>query len=80
MARNLDLFGDPVPPNHGRRGRPAHIATRENHNKVLLLLALGWTNQRIGAALAIAPKSFARIIPRSCKTGNYSVRPKHEWP
>jgi hypothetical protein len=48
MKHNLDLFGDPVPPNHGRRSRPAHIATRENRNKVLMLLALGWTNGRIG--------------------------------
>lgn len=60
MPRSFDLFGDPVPPNHGRRGRPAHIATLENRNKVAMLLALGWTNERIGRALAIDLKTLRK--------------------
>jgi hypothetical protein len=51
--RRTDLFGDPVPENWGGRGRPQHIATQENRNKVLMLLALGWNNERIAQALGI---------------------------
>lgn len=53
MAENFDLFGDPVPERHGRRGRPAHVRTERNANKVKLLLALGWSNERIASALFI---------------------------
>jgi hypothetical protein len=47
----FDLFGDPVPPNHGRRGRPQHIPTQENRNKVSMMLAWGWANERIAGVL-----------------------------
>lgn len=53
MGDVLDLFGDPVPANHGGRGRPAHIPTLENRNRVKLLLALGWSNERIAARLDV---------------------------
>jgi hypothetical protein len=53
MSEVFDLFGDPVPANHGRRGRPAHMPSQENANKVRLLLALGWSNDRIAAALFV---------------------------
>lgn len=49
----LDLFGDPVPPNHGRRGRPQHVPTNENRKHVSMMLALGWGNERIAAALRV---------------------------
>jgi hypothetical protein len=49
----FDLFGDPVPTNLGGRGRPQHIPTSENRNKVTLLLALGWSNPRIANALGV---------------------------
>jgi len=53
MAQVFDLFGDPVPDNWGGRGRPQHIPTQDNRNKVSMLLAFGWANERIAAALAI---------------------------
>jgi hypothetical protein len=56
----FDLFGDPVPANRGRRGRPQHIPTQENRNKVSMLLALGWNNERIAASLRITPPSLRR--------------------
>jgi len=49
----FDLLGDPIPPNFGRRGRPPHIPTKENSNKIMLLLAQGWTDARIAGALGI---------------------------
>jgi hypothetical protein len=53
MADNFDLFGDPVPPNHGGRGRPQHVPTQENRNRVNMLLACGWSNERIAQALRV---------------------------
>jgi len=60
MFENFDLFGDPIPDNWGRRGRPAHIITRENRNKCLLLAALGWNNERIARALHITAPTLKR--------------------
>lgn len=51
MTEYFDLFGDPDTLPSGKRGRPKHKATRENRNKVKLLLALGWSNDRIAHAL-----------------------------
>lgn len=51
MSAISDLFGDPVPENHGRRGRPQHIPTTENRNKVSMMLAWGWNNERIAGVL-----------------------------
>ncbi len=53
MSEIFDLFGDPVPANWGQRGRPEHVASQQNRNRVSLLVALGWGNARIAAALFI---------------------------
>lgn len=58
--QNIDLFGDPVPENWGGRGRPAHIATLVNRNKVLMLLALGWGNERIAQAMGITAPTLRK--------------------
>lgn len=60
MAEILDLFGDPVRANMGGRGRPAHLRTQENRNKVSLLLAFGWNNERIARALRIDEKTLRK--------------------
>jgi hypothetical protein len=60
MTPNIDLFGDPIPENWGRRGRPQHIATLENINKVTMLVAFGWNNERIANALGITLPTFRR--------------------
>ncbi len=49
----VDLFGDPVPANWGLRGRPEHVPSEQNRRKVNMLLALGWSNKRIAAALFV---------------------------
>ncbi|MFT4129953.1 hypothetical protein [Labrys sp. (in: a-proteobacteria)] len=49
----FDLLGDPIPPNHGKRGRPQHVPTKENSNKIMLLLAQGWPDARIAGAMGI---------------------------
>jgi hypothetical protein len=53
MDQIFDLFGDPVPANWGQRGRPEHVATQQNRNRVSMLVALGWSNKRIAAALFV---------------------------
>jgi hypothetical protein len=53
MDQIFDLFGDPVPANWGQRGRPEHVATQQNRNRVSMLVALGWSNKRIAAAMFI---------------------------
>lgn len=53
MDQVLDLFGEPVPANWGLRGRPEHIATQQNRNRVSMLVAFGWSNKRIAAALFV---------------------------
>jgi hypothetical protein len=53
MSEIFDLFGEPVPVNWGLRGRPEHIASQQNRNRVSMLVALGWSDKRIAAALFI---------------------------
>lgn len=56
----LDLLGDPIPPNHGRRGRPQHVPTKESRNKIILLLAQGWTDARMAGAIGISLPTLKR--------------------
>ena len=53
MSEIFDLFGDPVPANWGQRGRPEHIPSQQNRNRVSMLVALGWSNARIAAAMYV---------------------------
>ena len=49
----FDLLGDPILEGFGKRGRPPHIPTEKNRNKIMILLAQGWIDQRISSALGI---------------------------
>lgn len=60
MTQNFDLFGDPIPDNWGRRGRPQHVATTENINKVTMLVALGWANERVANSMGITLPTFRK--------------------
>lgn len=53
MPETFDLFGDPIPENWGKRGRPQHLPIQGNRNKVNMLLAFGWNNDRIARSLHI---------------------------
>ena len=58
----VDLFGIPIRPGQGQRGRPPFEVTPEIRNKVKLLLACGWATERIAnsidASLATVKKYF----------------------
>lgn len=64
---DFDLLGDPIPEGWGKRGRPPHVATQKNRNKVMMLLAMGWSNVRIAAALAITPPTLRKNYFRELK-------------
>lgn len=57
---NVDLFGQPDRPGKGRPGRPRYVATLRDRNKVQLLVALGWSNSRIAAAIGISEPTLRR--------------------
>ena len=65
--RNFDLFGDPVPDGWGKRGRPEHVPTLQSRNKVIMLLALGWSNERIAKALYITSPTLRKNYGRELK-------------
>lgn len=54
FSGDVDLFGDPVYRSNGKRGRPAHEWTIRNSNKVKMLLAVGWSNQRIANSIYVS--------------------------
>lgn len=56
----FDLFGDPVRMPSGKRGRPAHQPTQKMRNKVMVLLALGWSNERIANAIHCSVPTLRR--------------------
>jgi hypothetical protein len=67
MAENLDLLGDPIPENWGGRGRPPHIPTVGNRNKVIVLLALEWDEAKIAASLGITKPTLKKHYFRELK-------------
>lgn len=60
MPENLDLFGDPVPANWGKPGRPEHVPSQQNRNRISMLLALGWSNKRIAQAMFITQPTLRK--------------------
>jgi hypothetical protein len=52
--REVDLFGDPVMPRHEGRGRPEHVRTLANSNKVLLAFARGLTVKEAATAIGVS--------------------------
>jgi hypothetical protein len=60
VEQDFDLLGDPIPEGFGKRGRPQHIPTQENRSKVIVLMAVGWPDQRIANALAITPPTLRK--------------------
>jgi hypothetical protein len=60
MVENFDLFGVPVRERRDMAGRPSHEPTDENRNKIMLLFALGWTKDRVAAALKLSMPTFRK--------------------
>lgn len=58
----FDLFGNPVRAGKGKRGRPAFEVTERNRNKVKLLLAMGWSGDRIANAIECSLATLKRYF------------------
>lgn len=63
----FDLFGHPVRPGKGQRGRPPYAPTEKDRNKVKLLLALGWSNTRVAAAIPVSEATLKRYFRAELK-------------
>lgn len=64
----FNLFGDPIPDGMGKRGRPPHVPTQQNRNKIILLLAQGWPDARISGALGITVPTLRKYYFRELRT------------
>jgi len=60
VDQEFDLFGMPFEARGGKRGRPEHVASPENINKIKMLLSLGWNNERIANALGISQPTLRK--------------------
>lgn len=58
--QELDLLGDPVPPNFGGRGRPQHVPTPMSWLKVNAMWAFGFSNDECASALGISGPTFRK--------------------
>ena len=58
----FDLFGNPVRPGKGERGRPAFEVTERNRNKVKMLLAQGKSNPIIADAIGCSLATLKRYF------------------
>lgn len=59
MAENLDLLGWPIPEPRDA-GRPEHVATEENRNKIMMLLVFGRTNAEIAKAIGVSQPTLRK--------------------
>lgn len=67
MEPNFDLFGHPVRDGYGKRGRPPFEPTEKDRNKVKLLLALGWSIERIANGVSVSPATLKRYFRAELK-------------
>ncbi|RVL53945.1 helix-turn-helix domain-containing protein [Sinorhizobium meliloti] len=67
METNFDLFGQPIPDWKGRRGRPPYEPTDRDRNKIKLLLALGWSIERMANGLGVSPATVKRYFRAELK-------------
>lgn len=59
--RNFDLFGDPCESALRPVGRPRHVATEENRNKVSTLVNSGFRHDQIAAAVGVSAPTLRLI-------------------
>lgn len=67
MNENFDLFGHPIPEWKGKRGRPPYEPTANDRNKIKLLLALGWSIERMANGIGVSPATVKRYFRAELK-------------
>lgn len=60
MSENLGLFGWPVQEPREKAGRPEHVPTEQNVNKIMMLLAFGYKNHEIAAAVGLSQPTMRK--------------------
>lgn len=68
MEQNFDLFGHPIVERSAGPGRPPYVPTEKDRNKVKLLLALGWSIQRIANGVGVSPATLKRYFRAELKS------------
>lgn len=63
----FDMFGNPVRPGKGARGRPPFEVTERNRNKVKMLLAMGWSHDRVANAIDCSLATLKRYFRAELK-------------
>jgi len=63
----IDLFGHPVRAKFGQRGRPPYEPTEKDRNKIKLLLALGWSIERMANGVGVSPATVKRYFRAELK-------------
>lgn len=67
MSENFDLFGQPIPDWKGKRGRPPYEPNDRDRNKIKLLLALGWSIERMANGIGVSPATVKRYFRAELK-------------
>jgi hypothetical protein len=67
LSQSFDLFGLPVDAGTGKPGRPRKEATVEDHNKIKMLLAIGWSVDRMASVVRMSAPTFRRIFFQELK-------------
>ena len=60
VARNFDLFGNPLPRNLGEPGRNEHVPTAENASKVRAFLIARWTVAEIAREIGVSAPTLRK--------------------
>ena len=60
MARDFDLFGEPLPRNHGEPGRNEHVATAEKVSRVRALVLANWTMREIAEEIGVSTPTLRK--------------------
>lgn len=63
----FDLFGHAVPEWKRKRGRPPYEPTEQDRNKIKLLLALGWSIERMANGIGVSPATLKRYFRAELK-------------
>ncbi len=59
-TENFDLFGVRIPDRQGLRGRPPYEPCTKDENKIKLLLAMGWSEERIANSIGVSTKTLRK--------------------
>jgi DNA-binding transcriptional ArsR family regulator len=60
VGENLGLFGWPLAEPREKAGRPEHVPTDENRNKIMMLLVFGLSNKEIGQAVGLSQPTLRK--------------------